>query len=104
MKNSNEWRTTTNITKTSLEVLPGKVTLLGVLVFGPTVDTPKQGIKQHEKWKFLKSVRGSGKAYLLGCKWTQEKINKASDETINKTYDAYKQRELNEKVKKLEKP
>ena len=33
MKNKNEWTTTTNITKTSLEVLPSKVTSLGVFVF-----------------------------------------------------------------------
>ena len=33
--------------------------------------------------------------YLLESKWP--KLNKASDETINKTYAEYKQRELNEK-------
>ena len=36
-----------------------------------------------------------GKAYLSGSKWTQEKVRKASDETNNKTYVEYKQRELN---------
>ena len=65
--------------------------------FGNIVDTMKKGIEQHRKQEFLKIVIGSGKAYLLGHKWTQEKVNKASDETINKRYDAYKQRELNEK-------
>ena len=65
--------------------------------FGDIVDTPKEDIDQHRKRECLKSVTGSGKAYLLGHKWTQEKVNKASDETINKSYDAYKQRELNEK-------
>ena len=65
--------------------------------FGNIVDTSKEGIEQHRKQEFLKTVLGSGKAYLLGHKWTQEKVNKASDETINKRYDAYKQRELNEK-------
>ena len=40
------------------------------------------------------------KAYLLGSKWTQEKEDKASDETINKTYAEYKQCELNEKGEK----
>ena len=60
--------------------------------FGDIVDTPKEDIDQHRKRECLKSVTGSGKAYLLGHKWTQEKVNKASDETINKTYDAYKQR------------
>ena len=37
---------------------------------------------------------------LLGSKWTQEKVGKASDKTINKTYAEYKQRELNEKDEK----
>ena len=35
-----------------------------------------------------------GKAHLLGHKWTCERVNKASDETINKVYALYKQREL----------
>ena len=33
MKNKNEWTTTTNITKTSLEFLSSKVTSLGGFVF-----------------------------------------------------------------------
>ena len=68
--------------------------------FGDTVDTPKEGTEQHRKRECLKSVISKGKAYLLGSKWTQEKVDKASDETINKTYAAYKQRELNEKGEK----
>ena len=65
--------------------------------FGDTVDTPKEGIEQHRKRECLKSVISKGKAYLLGSKWTQENVEKASDETINKTYAEYKERELNEK-------
>ena len=65
--------------------------------FGDIVDTPKEGIEQHRKRECLKSVIASGKAYLLGRKWTHERVDKASDETINKTYAEYKQRELNEK-------
>ena len=68
--------------------------------FGDTVDTPKQGIEQHRKRECLKSVIGKGKAYLLGSKWTHEKVDKASDETINKTYAEYRQRKLNEKGEK----
>ena len=68
--------------------------------FGDTVDIPKEGTEQHRKWECLESVIGKGKAYLLGSKWTQEKVDKASDETINKTYAEYKQRELNEKSEK----
>ena len=40
------------------------------------------------------------KAYFLGGKWTKEKVDKASDETINKLYAEYKQRELNRKSEK----
>ena len=68
--------------------------------FGGTVDTPKEGTEQHRKRECLKSVISKGKVYLLGSKWTQEKVDKVSDETINKTYAAYKQRELNEKGEK----
>ena len=68
--------------------------------FGDIVDTPKEGIYQHRKRGCLKSAIVSGKAYLLGRKWRRKKVNKASNETINKTYDAYKQRELNEKDEK----
>ena len=39
--------------------------------FGNIVDTLKKGIEQHRKQEFLKIVIGSGKAYLLGHKWTQ---------------------------------
>ena len=68
--------------------------------FGDIVDTPREGIEQHGKREFLKSVIGSGKAYLIGRKWTHEKVDKACDETINKTYAEYKQAELNEKGEK----
>ena len=54
--------------------------------FGDFVDTPKEGIEQHKKRECLKSAIGSGKAYLLGSKWTQEKVNRASNEIINKVY------------------
>ena len=65
--------------------------------FGDTVDTPKEGIEQHKKRECLKSVMDKGKGYLLGSKSTHESVDKASDETINKKYAEYKQRELNEK-------
>ena len=68
--------------------------------FGDTVDTPKEGIEQHRKRECLKSVISKGRAYLLGSKWTQEKVDKASHETTNKTYAEYKQCELNEKGEK----
>ena len=68
--------------------------------FGDVVDTPKEGIEQHKKRECLKSVIDKGKAHLLGHKWTHGRVDKASDEIINKTYAEYKQRELNEKGKK----
>ena len=67
--------------------------------FGDIVDTPKEGIEQHKKRECLKSLIEKGKAHLLG-KWTHERVEKASDETINKKYTEYNQRELNEKGEK----
>ena len=63
------------------------------------VDTPKEGIEQHKKRECLKSVIDKGKGHLLG-KRTHERVDKASDETINKKYAEYMQRELNEKGEK----
>ena len=71
--------------------------------FGDIVDTPKEGIEQHKKRECLKSVIDRGKAHLLGHKWTHERVDKASDETINKTYAEYKQHELKEKGEKTAK-
>ena len=68
--------------------------------FGDVVDTPKEGIEQHKKRECLKSVIDKGKAHLLGHKWTHGRVDKASDEIINKTYAEYKQRELTEKGEK----
>ena len=68
--------------------------------FGDVVDTPKDGIEQHKKWEYLKSVIGKGKAHLLGHIWTHERVDKVNDEIINRTYAEYKQRELNEKSEK----
>ena len=71
--------------------------------FGDIVDTPKEGIEQHKKRQCLKSAIDKGKAHFLGYKRTHEKVDKASDDTINKTYTEYRQRELNEKVEKTAK-
>ena len=65
--------------------------------FGHVVDTPKEDIVHHKKRECLKSVIDKAKAHLLGHKWTHRRVDKASDETINKTYTKSKQRELNEK-------
>ena len=67
--------------------------------FGDVVDTPKEGIEQHKKREELKNVIDKGKPHLLGHKWTHGRVDKASDEVINKTL-INKQRELNEKGEK----
>ena len=71
--------------------------------FGDIFDTPKEGIEQHKKRECLKSVIDRGKVYLLGGKWTHERVDKTSDEVINKTYAEYKQREITEKGEKTTK-
>ena len=53
------------------------------IFFGDLIDTPKEGIEQHKKRKCLKSIIDRGKTYLLGNKWTSERVDKASDKTIN---------------------
>ena len=64
------------------------------------VDTPKEGTEQHRKQECLKTVIGKGKAYLLGSKWTHEKVDKASNEIVNTTYASYRLREPDEKGEK----
>ena len=73
--------------------------IFGDEFFGDIVDTQKEGIEQHKKLECLKSVIDKVKGHLLG-KWTYESVDKASDETINKTHA--QQRELNEKGEKTE--
>ena len=68
--------------------------------FSDIVDAPKEDTEQRRKRECLRSVISRGKVYLLGSEWTQGQVDKASDETINKTYALYKQRELNEKGEK----
>ena len=58
--------------------------------FGDFIDTPKEGIEQHRKREYLKSAIDR----------TQERIDKESDENINRWYVENKQRELNEKENK----
>ena len=68
--------------------------------FGDVVDTPKEDIEQHKKRECLKSVIDKGQAHFLGHKWTHRRVNKASDDIINKTHAKYRQHELNEKGEK----
>ena len=41
--------------------------------FGDIVHATKEGIEQHRKREYLRSLISKGKPYLLGSKWTQEK-------------------------------
>ena len=52
-------------------------------LFGDVVDPQKEGIEQHKKSEKLKGIIDKGR---LGHKRTHKKIDKASDEIINKTY------------------
>ena len=65
--------------------------------FGDVAGTLKEGIEQHKKREEIKSAIDKGNANLLGPKWTHGRLDKASDEIINKTYAEYKERELIEK-------
>ena len=65
--------------------------------FGDVFGTPKEGTEQHKKREELKCVIDQDKVHLLGNKSTYERVDKASDKTINKTYAEYRQCELNEK-------
>ena len=68
--------------------------------FGDIVDTPKKGITQHKKREYLKSTISEDKALGTKKQWTHERIDKASDEVINKPHAEYRQCELNEKGEK----
>ena len=57
----------------------------------------KKGAEQNNKRKELKSIIDKGK---LGRKWTHERVDKVSKETINKTYAKHRQSELNQKGEK----
>ena len=60
----------------------------------------RKALRNKKKQEELRSVIDKGKAHLLGHKWTHGRVDKASDEIINKTYAEYKQRELNKKGEK----
>ena len=60
----------------------------------------KKALSSTENQECLKTVIGKGKAYLLGSKWTHEKVDKASNEIVNKTYASYRLREPDEKGEK----
>ena len=64
--------------------------------FGDVVDTSKEGIEQHRKREELRSVIDNDKAHLIGNKWKHERVDHASDETMNEMFTAYRRCELNE--------
>ena len=69
--------------------------------FADTADTTKRSALQHREPECLNGAISKEK--VLGSKKqrTQEKLDKASKETINKTCVKYKQRELNKKGEKM---
>ena len=69
-------------------------------IFGDIAHTPKEGTEYHKKRQCLKSVIDKGK---LRHKWTHERVDKASDETINKNTNTSSVN-WTKKVKKLERP
>ena len=66
------------------------------------VDTPKAGMEQNTKREALKDVINQGKAHLLPGKkkWSLSRLDKSSDEVIDKLYDDYTQAELQYKAEK----
>ena len=65
--------------------------------FGDAIDTPTEDTEQRKKRECLNGAIDKGK---LGHKWTHKRVDKESNETINKRYVEYKQRWLNEKGEK----
>ena len=63
---------------------------------------PTEGTKQYNKREELRNLIDKGKGHLLG-KWICERVDKASDETINKKYAEYKPCEITEKDEKTAK-
>ena len=51
--------------------------------FGDIVDTPKEGTEQQTKREELKSIIDKGR---IGHKWAHKRVDKASNEIINKMY------------------
>ena len=66
------------------------------------VDTPKEGMEQNTKREALKDVINGGKAHLLPGKkkWSLSRLDKSSDEVIDKLYDDYTQAKLQYKAEK----
>ena len=57
--------------------------------FGDAIDTPTEDTEQRKKRECLNGAIDKGK---LGHKWTHKRVDKESNETINKRYVEYKQR------------
>ena len=70
----------------------------------PLILQKREGIEQYKKLECL--IKGAtSKWNLLGGtkQWTHKRVQKFNGETTNKVYAEYKQRELNENKKKMEK-
>ena len=59
--------------------------------FANTFDTPKESAEQHIKGECLKGAVSKGKPLSRNKQWTFERVDKTSNNTINKTHAEYKQ-------------
>ena len=68
--------------------------------FFDEVDTPKEGMENHEKREFLKELITQGKKLPGKKPWTVELIDQASNEEVEKLHSKYTQKELQHKGEK----
>lgn len=59
-------------------------------IFSDVVDTPKEAVDQHKKREFLIEKLENGESISNSkTPWTEERLRKASDKTIEKLYEKY---------------
>ena len=68
--------------------------------FFDEVDTPKEGVENHEKREFLKELITQGKKLPGKKPWTVELIDQASNDEVEKLHFKYTQKELQHKGEK----
>ena len=68
--------------------------------FFDEVDTPKEGVENHEKREVLKELITQGKKLPGKKPWTVELIDQASNEEVEKLHSKYAQKEPHHKGEK----
>ena len=71
--------------------------------FFDEVDTPKEGVENHEKREFLKELITQGKKLPGKKPWTVELIDQASNKEVERLHSKYTQKELQHKGEKTSK-